>query len=193
MCKYDRIHDRQFSVLRAIRSDLKITLQENIKLPMSPERAVLVFRILDLKKAPFPTVLAGGRLQERRKPLRCEQRGGSLERGSDRLAWSSPGTFPEPEVVKNQGPQQIEVYSRRQLLETATPNHSIDLGPPRCRWRARGPQRRRGFGKEEGWQAGSGRSSSPEGFRLQSFSQPAHPPSVLPPGSKVRDGQSAAQ
>lgn len=52
-----------------------------------------------------------------------------MERGSDRLAWSSPGTFPEPEVVKSQGPQQIDVYSRHQLLETATPNHSIDLGP----------------------------------------------------------------
>lgn len=32
-------------------------------------------------------------------------------------------------MVKSQGPQQTEVYSRHQLLGTATPNHSIDLGP----------------------------------------------------------------
>lgn len=131
MCKQDRIHDRQFSVLRAIRSDLKITPQENIKLPMSPERAVLVFRILDLKKSAISHSSCWREASgEAEAPLRCEQRGGSLERGSDRLVWSSPGTFPEPEVVKSQGPQQIEVYSRHQLLGTATPNHSLDLGPP---------------------------------------------------------------
>lgn len=112
-----------------------------------------------------------------------------MERGSDRLAWSSPGTFPEPEVVKSQGPQQIEVYSRHQLLETATPNHSIDLGPQAA---GRGLENHRGGGDwgrmRAGRQAtggvhllrGSGSKASP--------SQPIHP-QCYPPGSKVRQAE----
>lgn len=93
-------------------------------------------------------------------------------------------------MVKSQGPQQIEVYSRHQLPGTATPNHSIDLGPPDAGG-GLGEHREGGdWGRNRaGRQAGSERCSFPEGFRLQSFSQPAHPPSVLPPGSKVRDRQ----
>lgn len=49
-----------------------------------------------------------------------------MERGSDKLAWFSPGT-----LVRGQNPhnRQTFIAGTRKLLGTTTPNHSVGLGP----------------------------------------------------------------
>lgn len=97
-----------------------------------------------------------------------------MERGSDRLAWSCPGTRPEPELAKGQCPQQIDVYSRHQLLGTATSNCSTGLGPQA----AGGGLGDQGRGGEWGRKRRTGRQvwggSPPQGLWLQSFYKPIH-------------------
>lgn len=59
---------------------------------------------------------------------------GSLETGSDRLAWSSPGPYSS----------QTFIADTRKLLGTVSPNHSIGLGPQAA---GRGLGDHRGGGK----------------------------------------------
>lgn len=73
---------------------LKTIPHENIKLGQCHQRGgCLDFQHAGLKRAPYPTILAGRRLQERQRTLQGVSQGeAASERGSDRLAWSSPGT-----------------------------------------------------------------------------------------------------
>lgn len=130
MCVSRRGHTRGSPVSSTIYSDLKVTPQENIKLCQCHQRGLSWSSGCWVGKSAIPHSSCWGEPSgEAEAPWRCEKRGGSLETGTDRLAWSSPGTRPEPELARGQGSQQTEVYSRHQLLGTATSNHSTGLRP----------------------------------------------------------------
>lgn len=91
------------------------------------------------------------------------------------MPWSSPGTCPEPEVAKGQGPQQIDVYSSS--WELLSPKSQHWPGTPSCRWGlgdhrgGGGWGRKRRAGRQVGGGAyllsGSGSKASPSPIHPQ--------------------------